>query len=297
MNKQLISIWMQQIRAPFLVLSVVLVFLGISAAAFDGHFSWLHSLLLLAGVVQTHISVNLFNELSDFNTEIDANSQRTPFSGGSGMMQAGLTNSNAVKWAGYVNMGVAGLIGFYFCIISSWWILGFMLLGGLAIRFYTTHFARWLIGEFIAGLTLGSCVIMGVYLAVSGTLNWHVFFLSLPSGILTTQLLFLNEFPDADVDREGGRKHWVIFLGRRRSAILYTVLMMLCYATILAIPSLTKFPATVWLGLGTLPLAVMACRGALRYHSDFKRLVPAMGQNVLVVLLTNLLLGVGLIFA
>ena len=45
-------------------------------------FNWLHAIMLVIGVVLSHVSVNLFNEYSDFKTRIDFNTNRTPFSGG-----------------------------------------------------------------------------------------------------------------------------------------------------------------------------------------------------------------------
>jgi membrane-bound ClpP family serine protease len=42
--------------------------------------------MLIVGVVLSHISVNLFNEYSDFQTKIDFHTNRTPFSGGSGTL-------------------------------------------------------------------------------------------------------------------------------------------------------------------------------------------------------------------
>ena len=49
------------------------------------------------------------------------------------------------------------------------------------------------------------------------------------------------------------------------------------------------------LGLGTLPLGIKAMKGALRYHSDVSALVPYLGTNVFVVLLTPLLMSIGII--
>ena len=84
-----LAAWLRETRANFLVLSVLLVFIG-GAAAFRtigiNHFLFA---LTIAGVVLAHISVNLLNEYSDWKTGIDDHTTRTPFSGGSGMMQAG----------------------------------------------------------------------------------------------------------------------------------------------------------------------------------------------------------------
>jgi 1,4-dihydroxy-2-naphthoate polyprenyltransferase len=287
--------WLLQVRGPFLILAVVLTFLGAAAAYYDGTMHWAHTFLLALGVVQAHIAVNLFNELSDYQTGIDAKTTATPFSGGSGMMQAGETHPRTVRTVAYVNLFMAGLVGLYFCLVSSWWILALMITGAVAVRFYTSHLSHWMVGEAVAGLTLGSCVVAGVYLALTGTLNGSVLLLSIPPGILTTQLLFLNEFPDAAVDKEGGRYHWVIHFGHHRSAVLYTGIMLLLYVVILLIPEFTPYPKTVLLGLCTLPMAAAASVGALRYHGSVEKLIPFMGLNVMTVLLTDTLLAAGLI--
>jgi 1,4-dihydroxy-2-naphthoate octaprenyltransferase len=46
------------------------------------------------------------------------------------------------------------------------------------------------------------------------------------------------------------------------------------------------------IALLTLPLAIQAIRGAMK-SEDLSKLVPAMGKNVMVVLITQLLLGIG----
>jgi 1,4-dihydroxy-2-naphthoate octaprenyltransferase len=46
----------------------------------------------------------------------------------------------------------------------------------------------------------------------------------------------------------------------------------------------------------TIPFAIIAIRGAL-HSSDMKQLMPALGNNVLTVLVTQLLLGIGYILA
>ena len=290
-----VNIWFKQIRGPFLILAVLLVFIGLSAAKSAGFTHGLHSLLLMIGVVQTHIAVNLFNEISDYQTGIDSNTVRTPFSGGSGMLQSGKTHLKMVKKVAIGNLIFSGMIGFYFCIVSSPWILLFMIAGGLAIRFYTSHLAKWMMGEWIAGLTLGSAVVLGVYLVLTKSMNGNIVLISVPPGILTTQLLFLNEFPDADADRKGGRHHWVIGLGKTKSAVLYCILYGVLYIMIGITPWIVSVAKAWMLGLVTLPLAVAACVGVCRYRDMTEKLVPYMGLNVIVVLTTDLLLGAGLL--
>jgi len=297
MAKLKIGVWLQQIRAPFLILAVFLTLIGIGAATRVDPVSWYHALLLVAGVTLSHTSVNLFNELSDYRTKIDENTSRTPFSGGSGMMQAGLTSPAQVRIAAYGSLLIGAAIGIYFFFRSGWPILVFMMIGGMSIRFYTSHLTRWLLGEFISGLTLGSFVVLGVYYALTGELNNQIIYVSIPPGLLTSLLLFLNEFPDMEADSAGGRRHVVIQLGRRRSSRLYAAILVLVYLSIASAPFITDAPLTVLAGLLTLPLGMRGMIIVLKKYDDPAGLLPALGLNVGVVLLTDLLLALGYFFA
>ena len=117
--------------------------------------------------------------------------------------------------------------------------------------------------------------------------------LSIPPGILTALLLLLNEFPDAEADRQGGRRHLVIVLGWQRAAVVYVTALAASYLILVLGVVLGRLPATVLLALLTLPLALKASLGALRHGANLERLVPALGANVGVVLGTDLLIAVG----
>jgi 1,4-dihydroxy-2-naphthoate polyprenyltransferase len=286
------AVWFQQIRGPFLILSVVLTLLGIATAYWHGFADIWRSLLLTAGVVLAHAAVNLFNEISDFKSGIDAHTVRTPFSGGSGMLQAGLTTVTRVTRAAYLALAAAGLIGLYFCLVSGWPILFFMICGGLAARFYTTHLAKRLLGELVSGLTLGSFVVIGTHYALTSFMTLDIIYISLAPGILTALLLFLNEFPDVEADRLGGRRHLVIYFGTKKSAAIYAGAVMLLYALIAAGPFVQNIPYSELIALATLPLGALAAIRTFKHHDDPARLVQAQGLNVAMVILTDLLLAV-----
>lgn len=308
-KRDVVKAWIGQIRSNFLVLSVFLVAIGLALAAVhvkrtdSGAFSVVDAILIMIGVVIAHASVNLFNEYSDSQTGIDDNTMRTPFSGGTGLIQAGVTTPIAVNTAAWQTIFWAFLIGLYFFMTSHWVIAIIMLIGGLSIVFYTRHLARVLLGEFFAGLSLGSLVVIGAFVAMIGRpgmdvralFPMEVILISIPPGILTALLLFLNEFPDADADRQGGRFHLVIWLGRKKASYLYVFGLLMTYVTILLPPLLGVSSWWVMLGFLTLPIAVKAGMTALKYSEDMQKLVPAMGQNVLVVLVTDLLLAIGLV--
>jgi 1,4-dihydroxy-2-naphthoate octaprenyltransferase len=294
-----IKIWAAQVRAPFLLLAVMLVLIGGAAAHQDGAFDGLRFALALIGTILAHASVNLWNELSDFRTKIDEHTTRTPFSGGSGSLQAGATSPGAVRAAATGTLLVALGCGLYLAWVAGPWLLAFIVAGGVAAVFYTSHMARFALGELAAGTCLGTFVVLGTYYSMASQLTWSVVWLSIPPGILTALLLLLNEFPDAEADRAGGRRHLVIVLGRRGAAVLYTVALAAAYVIVGLGAALGWFPLWVLLSFLTLPLAVRAAVGALRdgTSGDFARLIPAQAANVGVVLLTDLLLAIGVFVA
>jgi 1,4-dihydroxy-2-naphthoate octaprenyltransferase len=186
----------------------------------------------------------------------------------------------------------AGAIGLYFCLVSGWIILVFMVCGALAIRFYTSHLAKWLVGEVISGLTLGSFVVIGAHYALTSFMTLDIIYISIVPGILTALLLFLNEFPDSEADRQGGRRHLVIFFGKKKSAVIYACAVLLLFVLIAAGPFLENIPYSVLIALATLPLGVAAVVQVFKHRDDAARLVPAQGLNVALVILTDLLLAV-----
>jgi len=287
------KLWAVQVRGPFLVLSVLLVSIGGAAAARSGAFDVLRFALAMLGVVLAHASVNLWNEASDHRTGIDLHTQRTPFSGGSGLLQAGLTSFKAVQGAAAGTLLAALAIGVYLSWVSTWVLMIFIVCGGVASVFYTSHLARRGLGEVAAGLCLGTFVVLGTYYCQAGRLPGPVIMVSIPPGILTALLLFLNEFPDLEADRAGGRRHLVILLGRKRAAVVYILGLVVTYGILIVGAILKILPMGVLLALLTLPLACKSSVTALRHGDDFEKMVPALGANVGTVLGTDLLIAIG----
>lgn len=308
MGENKLQIWLAQTRANFLLLAVVLTFLGFALAMNDinptnGSLNVFHLILLLIGNILAHTSVNLFNEYSDFKTRIDFHTIRNPFSGGSGMIVSGKTKPETVLKAAIITMLIGLAIGIYFIIIAHWFLSILIVISVLTIVLYTPLLAKILLGEFFAGLTLGSFVVIGTYIGLianpemelSQILPLKVIIVSIPAGILTSLLLFLNEFPDAEADKEGGRYHLVIAFGKKTSGYLYCLGIFLVYAMIIITPILNLGSYFIYLGLLTLPLALKSGAAAVKHGNEIDKIIPAMGINVLVVLITDLLMGVGIL--
>ena len=161
------------------------------------------------------MTVNVINDYHDYVDGIDLNTQRTPFSGGSGVLPLGLLKPRQAFWFGTVCLLMAMVIGFYFVMVKGWALFPLLLLAGFAAYFYNVYLSKWFMGEIFAGVGFGPLLVLGSYYVQTGRYSWETLVASLAPGILTSNLLFLNEFPDWDADRKGGRRHFVISLGKR----------------------------------------------------------------------------------
>jgi len=291
-----LKIWFLETRPQFLLLSVVLAFLGTSIAWYDGAFHLGHAVLAFIGLLLCHISVNVLNDYYDYISGIDLKTRRTPFSGGSGFLPAASLNPRHVLWFGLTCFLLAVPIGIYFVLVSGWPLLPLLIIATICILLYTPLLTKLGWPEWAPGIGLGALPILGAYFIQTGEYTLPAVVASIPSGILVHNLLLLNEFPDAEADKTAGRKTLPITMGGRGAGIVYSVLTVILYLWIIAWVAAGLMPVFCLIALATLPFAVRAIRGALSYQDESK-LMPAMANNVLVVLLTQLLLGIGYILA
>jgi len=287
-------VWFLETRPQFLLLSVVLAFLGTTIAWNAGSFNLGFAVLAFLGLLLAHVSVNVLNDWFDFRSGIDKKTQRTPFSGGSGMLPSRMMTPRQVFWLGMGALIVIVPIGIYFVIARGLDLLPLLVVAAICIVAYTPWVLKTRSPEWAAGLGLGTLPILGTYFVQTSEYTIPALIASIPSGFLVYNLLLLNEFPDVEADKTAGRRTLPITEGRKRAAIVYAATTMAVYVWIVVAVAVRQMPAFSLVALLTLPFALKAISGAMK-SEDLSKLVPAMGSNVMVVLLTQLLLGIGYI--
>ena len=291
-----LKIWFLETRPQFLILSVVLAFLGNCIAWYDGDFRLGYALLAFFGLLLAHISVNTLNDYFDYRSGIDLNTERTPFSGGSGILPPDLLKPRQVFWFGLASFLLAIPIGVYFVITRGWLLLPIILIAVVCILLYTPVILKLRWPEWAPGLGMGFLPVLGTYFVQTGDYTLPAIVASIPSGILVHNLLLLNEFPDVKADKMAGRKTLPIVIGKAKASMVYSILTIVVYVWIVGAVVAGMMPVFSLIALLTLPLAIKAIMVALK-HNDISSLVPAMGNNVMVVMLTQTLLGIGYILA
>ncbi len=287
--------WLLEPRPQYLVLPLVLILVGTAGAwYYSGLFNAGYAFLALFGLVLCHMSVNMLNDYFDFLSGVDLKTIKSPFNGGSGLLPAGKLRPRQVLWYSLVCLFIAVPIGIFFIVAQGWQLLPLLLVGALCILLYTSLILKNHFPEWSPGAGLGALPVLGAYFAQTGGYSWSALIAAVPSGCLVLNLLLLNEFPDAEADLVGNKKTLPITLGKRKAAIVYTSFCAATYLWIVGAVAARQMPLFCLLALATLPLAYKAVRGAFSYDQPAK-IMSAMGNNVLVVILTQALLGAGFI--
>lgn len=289
-------------RVPFLLLApAMLMPVFVLAHAAGGDWNWsLTGLILLTGVA-AHIAVNALNEYEDFTSGLDQTTRRTPFSGGSGTLPA---NPDGHRVALYVGLGSLLLSALTGLLLATRTGAGLLLPGAFGIVMIIGY-TRWInrmpvLCLLSPGFGFGLIMVNGAGLVLMGTLTPGVLTLSLLATFLTSGLLLLNQFPDVEADRAVGRRHVLIRYGLRKSAGLFTAMIVCAYLLLVIATPAGFLPVTAWAGLLTAPLAASVIAQLQRSMAapDFivdDGFVGAMGKNVAVTLLTPIACGLGML--
>ena len=283
-------------RLPFLILTPACVVLGLSTAIWtEGTVNWFNFLLVLIGAISAHISVNVLNEYFDYKSGLDAKTSRTPFSGGSGRLPENPEMARSTWIMAWVLIALIVVIGIYFGYKIGLGIIPLGLLGLLIIYFYTEWITRYPLLCLIApGLGFGPLMVMGTDYVLTGGYSWTAFVASLIPFFLVSNLLLLNQFPDLEADQSIGRKHYPIQIGKKNSSWIYIAFLFLPFLVIGTGAIVGLLPFSSLIGFLSILLVIPITKGVLSHAEETEKLIPAMGQNVIINLITPVLVAVGL---
>lgn len=291
-------------RPAFLLLTPVCVLLGIGAAIhFHGEISLKLAALVMVGAIFAHIAANTFNEYFDFTSGLDAITNKTPFSGGSGALpeqphaQFWVLAAACASLALTIAIGIAlvGIVG------STLLILG--LIGVITILAYTRILNRqpWLC-LIAPGLGFGPLMVLGTYISVTApelvTAKHlaHVLLLSLVPFCVVNNLLLLNQLPDIEADRQVGRKTFPIRYGVSASLQMYRIFLIAAGVSIALAIFVGIAPWYAVITLLPLAFGYSAYRGLQQQTPiSIPEMLPYLSRNVAMALLAPLFYALALL--
>ena len=301
MIKDFLKNWIIAIRAPFFTASAIPVLVGTALAwNLTGKFSFYKFILTLVGVPLFNAGTNLANDYYDHKTGNDEiNTNLTPFSGGSRVIQNGLIPPKHILIGSFLFFGLGSIIGLYLNAVTPRNFILFLGIFGFLSGFLYTFtpiligYRGW--GEFLVGLNLGTLAIIGAYYVQAHTLSWAAFWVSLPIGFLVAAILYINQFPDYEADKAVNKRHWVVILGKKNAVYGYYFLIFANYLVIVFSVIFKVITPFALAPLLTLPLALGAVKVLRVNYDKFAELIPAQAKTIQTHLFTGLLLSLGLV--
>jgi 1,4-dihydroxy-2-naphthoate octaprenyltransferase len=281
------------IRLPFLLLAPVCVFLAAGLAfSMTGEIDWGLLSLILFAAISAHIGVNALNEYQDFHSGLDLNTERTPFSGGSGTLPENPHLAPLALKISIVALVLTVISGLVLIYLQGSELLLPGLLGLVLIVLYTKVINRYpLLCLLSPGLGFGILMVGGSYFALTGTYNKEVFLVSLIPFFLVNNLLLLNQFPDVSADRAAGRRHILTQHGFKSGSLVYLLFLLLAALALIASVYLGILPLYSLSGLMLIAIGIPVYKAANNTGTNVAPLIPYMGANVGMVLLIPVLLG------
>ncbi|MFH1228628.1 MAG: 1,4-dihydroxy-2-naphthoate octaprenyltransferase [Planctomycetota bacterium] len=298
-----LKLWIKAVRAPFFTATVCPIVLGATIGWYQtSHFNWIYFWLTLIGGILMHTGTNLTNDYFDHITGNDeVNKIKTPFSGGSRVIQKGEIPAVQILLAALAAFAIGGIIGLYLNHnLAGNMILVFGIIGVFLGFFYTAlpvkiGYRGFGLGELAVGIGFGPLMVLGAYYVQTEQITLQAAFASIPVGILITLVLYINEFPDYAADKSVNKITLPVQLGKRIASRLYIITVIVNYLLIIAGVALNIMPAWTLVTLITLPIAIKAMRTAGAHFDRIEELLPANGATIILHCTIGLLLALGFI--
>ena len=224
-----INTWVRMTRPGFLVITVVACILGVSTAVVCGHpIQWGMAAATLLLAVLMHAAANVLNDYHDaLNGADDANQHGLfPFTGGARMIQKGevsLTDTRDLVLALLLFLIPAGL----WLAVQTGGGLVVLGLAGLMLGWAYSAPPLALMTRGLGEVTVGLAwllVVVGADYVQRGAFFFMPWAVGLSYGLLISNILVINGFPDAQADGQVGKRTWVVRMGPRCAVVMYGLL-------------------------------------------------------------------------
>lgn len=286
-------VWWQLTRPHTLTASFAPVFLGTMIAIRDTQIDWLLFAAMLIASLLIQAATNMFNEYYDFARGLD--NEKSVGIGGA-IVRNGV-KPKTVLWLAFMLYGIAGILGIYICMQTTWWLLlvggvamiiGFLYTGGPYPIAYTPF------GELFSGLFMGFLIVLIAFYIQTGIISLDAILLSVPSTLLVAAIMMANNIRDIVGDAASGRKTLAILAGRSAAVNILLAFFALSYVWIAALvimAMITPWALLVFLSI-IKPIKII---GIFKTFSEPLKVMPAMKDTGITNTLFAFLLAIGLL--
>ena len=251
-----------------------------------------------------HLAANTYNDYFDWTsgTDQENNDYFLQLSGGSRAIELGLISEQGLFKLANTFLALSAVmgVGIMYLLGSGGYELAYYgIFGAFSAYFYTGMPFRLVsrrgIGELLIGLNFGPVMTMGTVFAITGVHNWDAFMIGIPLGLLTTAILWINQFPDMESDIKSGKNHLVATIGLKNASYGYLALMIAAFGSLILLNQEGYVEKSGLLMLLATPIAAFASFKALTEY-DKRELAIANWATIGIHFVAGALFSLGLYY-
>ncbi len=288
------QIWLMAARPKTLPAAATPVIVGSAVAFSEGAFHFWPALAALLGALLLQIGANLSNDYFDFKKGADTHARQGPLR----VTQAGLLTPRQVLAGTWAVFGLAALCGLYLALQAGWLVVIAGLLSIAAALAYTGGpfpLGYNGLGEVFVFIFFGLVAVVGADFVQSGQISPLALWAALPIGLLTVNILVVNNLRDVETDRASGKKTLAARFGAAWARREYLLVLVVVYLLPLLMWLDGAAPVWVLLAWTSAPLALPILR--LVDHESGPRLNLALAKTGQFELVYGVLFSLGLLIA
>jgi 1,4-dihydroxy-2-naphthoate polyprenyltransferase len=207
------KIWLAAARPRTLAAAVAPVIVGSALAWRAGGFVPAAAAICLAFALLVQIGANYANDYYDFMHGADTGERVGPLR----VVAAGLVTPAAMRRAMGLSFGLAFALGLVLVVWGGWWLVAVGVASIVSAVAYTGGpfpLGYHGLGDLFVFIFFGLVAVGMTYYVQAGGFSFVVLQAAVAIGLLTANILLVNNYRDVDTDRKAGKRTLVVRFGR-----------------------------------------------------------------------------------
>ncbi len=287
------KIWTAAARPRTLPAAVATVLVGSGLAWRDGHFDGRAAGFCLGFGLLVQIGTNFANDYYDFIKGADTAARVGPRRA----VAAGLISPGTMRAAMWGTFAAAFLCGLSLIAWGGPWLIAVgvvSILCGVAYTGGPWPLGYHGLGDVFVFIFFGLVAVCTTYFVQAGRVSPDVILIAVPIGLLTANILVVNNYRDMETDAAAGKRTLVVRFGRGFARVQFTGSLLIALIVVPVILALRDHNAWRLLPLAMLPMAWRHIN-RLRHQTQPVEQIALLGDTGKLLALYAVLLTAGLV--